>query len=719
MPDPSAEDLAAEVTRLRAELAKERESGAAFADLSHEIRTLLAGVIGMSGLLLDTELTDEQRDFAKRIRGFSDALLDLLNNALDLSKIEAERLTLDKVDLDLSRAVDEVGELFGERAHAKGIELIVVTRGLPAVVRGDPTRLRQVLVNLVSNAVKFTERGEVVLGAEVVKEDPGGVVVRFTVTDTGVGISADGIQRLFQPFSQVHHDGGRYGGSGLGLVLARRLAEAMGGSISVASEIGKGTAFTAIARFERRRGTGERMAIPRVDIGGRRVLIAAPSATIRALLLETAEPYELDCLAVADGETALAALEEAERSGRPFDAAFLDASLPGGGALLHALGSSPALSRLRLVSMAYPGEHLPEEGRGSSGARAATRLAGQLAKPLQKAKVRACLFGLGRAVEEVAVGVEARARSVAPREGARLSEPPGAVAEGSSGRRTGPRPSRPPEAATAPAKEADRPRILVVEDNTVNQRVAKVMLEKRGYAVDVAADGLQAVEATAGTSYAAVFMDCQMPRMDGFAATTAIRARDGGKPRTPVIAMTADAGPGARDKCVAAGMDDYVSKPVSPEELDRILRSWAPRPARPASIPAPAARRKEGAAIDLSMLDQLRSIQRPGEPDIVVEVIELFLRDAPDRLKALRAAAAANDLAAASRAAHTIKGSAGHLGAKTLATLSGRIEDKAKQGAKIDLAFAVQAVEEELAGVEVALRAELRRLETLASMPPA
>jgi CheY-like chemotaxis protein len=248
--------------------------------------------------------------------------------------------------------------------------------------------------------------------------------------------------------------------------------------------------------------------------------------------------------------------------------------------------------------------------------------------------------------------------------------------------------------------------VLLVEDDAVNQRVARVMLEKRGYAVDVAADGNEAVEATRATAYAAVLMDCQMPRLDGYAATEEIRRRDAQRARVPIIAMTANTGPGDRERCLAAGMDDYVSKPVSGDSLDAVLRRWipgaaAPVPAGPAPPRAPSA-----PPIDLAMLQSLRASQDPGEPDIVAEVVALFLKEAPARLASLREAVVSGDLAAASRAAHTLKGSAGHLGARTLSTLCARFEEKVRAGRPFDVAFAAGAIAEELDRVSAALAAE-------------
>jgi CheY-like chemotaxis protein len=810
----SDQKLYDELTEAREALEQARIKTEAFALLSHEIRTLMSGVIGMTSLLLDTDLSVEQRDYTKRIRSSGDALVELLNNVLDYTRMESSRIDIERIDIDLRRVADDVGELLAERASVKSVELVVaLPQALPGGLRGDPARLRQVLVNLVSNAIKFTDRGEVVLRVSVAEETSQHVVMRFEVSDTGVGISPEGQAKLFRPFSQVHDGSRGHGGSGLGLSLAKRLCEAMDGSIGVRSAPGKGSTFWCTARFERRSALPERSAIPRVDVQGRRVLLAVESETNRRNVREMVEALAVDCVLAAEGGAALLLLRDAARAGRPFDVAVIDAALEDmvGGALLRAISDDPRIASTKILTIAYPGQRLHGEGGVASSPRPPVTLA----KPVRQAQLQAGLLRLlGSSVERVTATGRAAAdredtpssvryrrreplppagwssseamspapppisvRGAEPYSGARRAAPPisgvtSTLAANAQGvppapnsspisARGGPGSRRSPFAVPPPtfssavqfeeeqpptsllprvtladavrrslepdAEHAARPRLLLVEDNSVNQRVGVVMAEKRGYQVDVASNGFEAIDAVMRGGYVAVLMDCQMPKLDGYSATTEIRRREGAASmtRTPIIAMTADAGPGAREKCLGAGMDDYLSKPMSGDELDRLLHKWAPLPgsplrlppldAAPDSAPSSVAPSRRGAAIvrapavDLSALEKLRDM-RQGESDLVLEVIELFLQETPDRLAALRDGLARSDFPLIARVAHTIRGSAGHVGAKALTALCARVEDKARQSAPFNSAFALSSIEEELERVREALLAESQRL---------
>jgi CheY-like chemotaxis protein len=508
----------------------------------------------------------------------------------------------------------------------------------------------------------------------------------------------------------------------------------MGGAIGVTSEPGRGSTFHFTVRLETRPASADRNAIPRVDMAGRRALLAIPNVETRASVAEMMAPLALAVRAVADGEGAIAALRERVTTGGgsrppgapPFDVVLLDASLPGTAELMRVLDGDEALSTVPVLLLAYPGQRwddgatesrtaitlggsarLPATGR--TGTRAWTRVVSGLAKPVRQAHLHASLCTLmGSAMEQVAPAPESR----------RAGPPPSRRVASQQGRGTSPstrsgETPRAPEVAPAPSPAAPtlvagegRPKVLLVEDNAVNQRVARLMMEKRGYEVDVAGDGYEAVEATARTRYAAVLMDCHMPRFDGYSATREIRDRDALKPRVPIIAMTANAGPGARERCLAAGMDDYIAKPVSAEAIDEVLRSWVPR--APAAPPPSRARSSTPPPVDLGMLRKLRVTQSAGEPDIVAEVIALFLQDAPGRVAAIREAVTRGDLAGAARTAHTLKGSAGHLGAKTLGALCARFEEKVRGGAAFNVTFAVTAIADELERVRVALAAEPR-----------
>ncbi|HVY49331.1 MAG TPA: response regulator, partial [Minicystis sp.] len=588
--DPAGADDASERRRLEAELARARDAleqarirSEGFANLSHEIRTLLNGVIGITGLLLDTDLSGEQRSLAKRIRSSGDALLGLLNNVLDFSKADANMLAIERAPFDPRRTVEEVGELLAERAQAKELELVTrVEADVPAIVRGDPTRVRQVLLNLVSNAIKFTDRGEVEVRAARAPGPADAVTLRFEVRDTGAGIAPEAQERLFKPFSQVH-EGGAQGGTGLGLALVKRLAEAMGGEVGVISAKGEGSTFWVTARFEpAARGDG-RASIPRVDLAGRRALVVDANAAARDALAAIVGELDVECQAAAGAASALDALRDAAAASRPFDVVLVDLRIDGVVETFVArLRGDPALGAPRIVGLKTATRREPFDGLDVA-----------LVKPVRRAQLHAALRTLmGGAVERVDAAKSGRAEREAKPEREREAKPTGV----SPARResvaalirtlgAASPTDKPPRRSSsrAPAVDPDvdeaRPRILLVEDNAVNQRVASMMVAKRGYAVDVAHDGFEAIEAAKKRPYVAVLMDCQMPKLDGYATTAYIRRQEAEGRRTPIIAMTANANPGDREKCLAAGMDDYVAKPVAAAELDRVLKHWAPLPA--------------------------------------------------------------------------------------------------------------------------------------------
>jgi CheY-like chemotaxis protein/HPt (histidine-containing phosphotransfer) domain-containing protein len=717
--DPRLAALEAELAEVRAALHEERLQSEAFANMSHEMRTLLNGVVGITGLLLDTELSHDQRDCAKRIRASGDALLHIINNVLDFAKAKAGRLDIDHVDFDLRRSVEDVGELLAERAAAKGLELVIaLAPTLTSAVRGDPVRLRQILINLVSNAIKFTERGEVVVRAAPVAESDDAVTVRLEVEDTGVGISASGLEQLFRPYSQVDR-GASHGGTGLGLALAKRLTEAMDGAIGVASTPGVGTRFHATVRLERRAGAGERNVIPRTDLHGRRVLLAERPGSVGGTIAEQTAAIGVECRVVSDGDGALAALRQGLAVGEPFDVVLVGAGLPDMDGLVLAgiVAADASLAATKVVLLAYPGQ--------VSGVSAGQSVAAVLAKPVRASQLHSTLMTLlGSPVDTV--------------RGAR----------------------RVPTVQRIAAEDTQRarPRVLVVDDNVVNQKVGAFMLEKRGYSAEVVGDGRAAVEAVLSGGFVAVLMDCQMPGYDGYEATAEIRRREVGR-RTPIVALTANTGPGARERCVDAGMDDYLTKPIVAEALDQALRRHCPLPhghvrattERQPRVPAdrgaePSAPRAVDAAarspepprateaprssrygsgrtpapaslgelvrmgsmvIDREAIAKLRQVQRDDEPDVVAEVVGLFLTDASRRIAALRAAVGAGDAVALERAAHTLKGSAGHLGARGMQALCGAIEEQARRGTTGTSATLVSDLEDELERVRAALAGEV------------